>query len=465
LARAPSSAGRLLAFRLGEERFGMDATAVREVRPPLRLSRVPHAPDALLGVAGLRGEVVPILSLARLMGREETGSERIILADLDGPVGLAVTAVSQMVTASEAKGIPLLDIAALIARAMPERRARVKTARTASMHDVGEDRAQNIAMIAFAAGGQDFALPVTAVEDVLRLPATIARLPHADAATIGSIAWRDSLLPLLLLSGLLGMAAAPITPRTSILVIRIGSHRLGLVVDAMGRVERVAEGAIDTVPQLLNRGGEAHIQAICRLDGGRRLLSVLATDRLVSQEMTARLLPDDRGATETMDDFCTQDDLQTFLLFRIGDEQFGLPIEAVQEVMALPSQLTRLPRAPSFVKGVMQVRGEVIPVIDQASRFNGQPATAARPRVIVLRMGELTVGFIVDAVREVARLPASALREAPDLGVEGMRVFDRMASLDGQEALVLIVSPRELLDRAERDLLIELGKKGAKSRT
>jgi purine-binding chemotaxis protein CheW len=112
----------------------------------------------------------------------------------------------------------------------------------------------------------------------------------------------------------------------------------------------------------------------------------------------------------------------------------------------------------------MNVRGQVIPVIDQAHRFNGTPVAGAKPRVIVVRIGELTAGFIVDAVLQVVQPPADALRDAPDLGSDGMRVFDRVATLEGDDSLVLIVSPQELLDRAERDLLLALGKKAAKSK-
>jgi purine-binding chemotaxis protein CheW len=101
----------------------------------------------------------------------------------------------------------------------------------------------------------------------------------------------------------------------------------------------------------------------------------------------------------------------------------------------------------------MNLRGQVVPVIDQARRFRGAAAKGERRRVIVVRLGELQAGFVVEAVSEVLRVPLAALRAAPDLGGEETQVFDRVANLEDADRMVLIVSPQELLDRAERALL------------
>jgi len=102
---------------------------------------------------------------------------------------------------------------------------------------------------------------------------------------------------------------------------------------------------------------------------------------------------------------------------------------------------------------MMNLRGKVIPVIDQAQRFRGVAASGARVRIIVVRLGELQAGFLVDGVSEVLRIPAAALAPAPDLGGEETRLFDRIANLEEAGRIVLIVSPQQLLDRAEQAVL------------
>ena len=58
------------------------------------------------------------------------------------------------------------------------------------------------------------------------------------------------------------------------------------------------------------------------------------------------------------------------MVFRLGDDEFGLPIEAVDEVARVPDQITRLPKTPKFLEGVVNLRGEVLPVVDQRRRFD-----------------------------------------------------------------------------------------------
>jgi purine-binding chemotaxis protein CheW len=263
------------------------------------------------------------------------------------------------------------------------------------------------------------------------------------------------LLPLLSLRALLALPQKHHGASARIVVVRIGAQRVGLVVDAMRGVTRVAESQIDAVPPVLARGGaEARIQAICRLERGDRLVSVLAPEHLVRDDITARLL--ETASTEDgMIKSMSGDAQEQFLIFRIGQSTFGLPIGKVIEVAALPPKLTRLPKAPAFVHGVMTLRDLVIPVIDQTMRFDGTPAQGARRRVIVVRIGELAAGFVVDAVSEVRNIPVAALGPAPNMGSEDTHVFDRVATLE-DERIVLIVSPQALLDRTERELLASI---------
>ena len=91
-------------------------------------------------------------------------------------------------------------------------------------------------------------------------------------------------------------------------------------------------------------------------------------------------------------------------MFRLGDDEFGLPIDAVVEVAQVPAQITRVPKTPKFLEGVVNLRGDVLPVVDQRRRFD-MPAleNAEGRRLVVVRTDRHRAGLIVDSVSDVLR--------------------------------------------------------------
>ena len=142
-------------------------------------------------------------------------------------------------------------------------------------------------------------------------------------------------------------------------------------IDATREILRLDPEMIDPAPTLLTRGeGDAEITSICRLDGGRRLVALLSPDRLFRSDLVQRIL-DEQGAsgpglqpeTNAMAD-------EQFIIFRLGNQDYGIPIAAVSEIARPPEHITRLPKSPAFIDGVMNLRGSVVPIVDLRRRFD-----------------------------------------------------------------------------------------------
>ena len=105
--------------------------------------------------------------------------------------------------------------------------------------------------------------------------------------------------------------------------------------------------------------------------------------------------------------------LLQLVTFSIDEEEFGVNILKVQEIIRI-MEITRVPRSPEFVEGVINLRGRVIPIVDLRRRF-GLAAIAhdKDTRIIVIELNSLVVGFIVDAVSEVLRIPADTVEPTP----------------------------------------------------
>jgi purine-binding chemotaxis protein CheW len=127
---------------------------------------------------------------------------------------------------------------------------------------------------------------------------------------------------------------------------------------------------------------------------------------------------------------------------------------SVQEIVRVPDVLTRVPQTPAFVEGVMNLRGTVLPVVDQRRRLAMEPIERNdRQRIMVYTFGGLRTGFIVDSVAEVMRIEGAQVEQAPDLGEAQRLLFSRVAKIDGGRRLVMLIDPDRLLDHQDRSQL------------
>lgn len=101
--------------------------------------------------------------------------------------------------------------------------------------------------------------------------------------------------------------------------------------------------------------------------------------------------------------------------FNIGSEEFGVDILKVQEINRMV-EITKVPQAPHYVEGVINLRGKVIPIVDLRKRFNLDLKDHDKnTRIVVVDIGGNIMGMIVDAVSEVLRLPANTIEPAPEI--------------------------------------------------
>jgi purine-binding chemotaxis protein CheW len=116
----------------------------------------------------------------------------------------------------------------------------------------------------------------------------------------------------------------------------------------------------------------------------------------------------------------------------------------------VPDVLTRVPKTPRFVEGVINLRGTVLPVIDQRARLGMDTLERNdRQRIMVYTLGGLRTGFIVDSVAEVLRIARQDIEPAPALSDEQGRLITRVAKLDRDRRLVMLIDPSQLLGARE----------------
>ena len=150
-----------------------------------------------------------------------------------------------------------------------------------------------------------------------------------------------------------------------------------------------------------------------------------------------------------------QQDEQQLVVFDLSTEAYGVDIGAVREIIRL-QDITKVPRTPEFVEGVINLRGKVIPVVDLRKRF-GLPAEeeSKENRIVVVDIGAQDIGVIDDAVTEVLRIatesvepPASVIITADSEYLLGI------AKLDSR--LIILLDLEQVLTEAEHNSLLEI---------
>ncbi|WP_339265632.1 chemotaxis protein CheW [Paenibacillus sp. FSL R5-0744] len=137
------------------------------------------------------------------------------------------------------------------------------------------------------------------------------------------------------------------------------------------------------------------------------------------------------------------------IVFKLGSEEYGIEVEKVQTIERM-MPITRVPKTYSFIKGVINLRGVVIPVIDLRGRFGIEEAEQTdQSRVIIVSVNEMEVGFIVDSANDVIDLNRDSIDTPPDV-VGGIKAkyLDGVAKI-GEERLLIMLNLSEVLNKSE----------------
>lgn len=117
------------------------------------------------------------------------------------------------------------------------------------------------------------------------------------------------------------------------------------------------------------------------------------------------------------------DSIRQFVEFKLGQEEYGIDILQVKTIERM-MPITRVPKAPRFVEGVINLRGEIVPVIDLRKRFDLPiTETTENTRIIIVSVDDITVGMIVDSATEVVQLDQDSIEPAPPLRAASIRII------------------------------------------
>ena len=138
---------------------------------------------------------------------------------------------------------------------------------------------------------------------------------------------------------------------------------------------------------------------------------------------------------------------QQIVGFRVGKENFGVPIGIVHEIVRM-MDITVVPDAPVFIEGVINLRGKIIPVVDLRKRFAGDAQQSRRNRILVAEIDGHQVGLVVDAANEVLKVNPELIEPPPNIFEQGeLNYVTGVGKLSGK--LVILIDLAKIMQRGE----------------
>jgi len=436
---ADQSVTQLVTFKLGLEEFAFQMERVREILRVERPSEVPGTPKHVLGVLTVRGNILPVVDLRVLLGLNSLEAEVVAEAsDLSTRFKMWLAAAA----ATGRAGAGKLDAGKLDASGAEIVRKWMADCTTSSetlMEILGKMRTANDRLVRGVAQTQS----LNASEPM-----------KAQACFQQEVEVSAQLVVKLLAEFQVGVKEH-IREDQRLIVVQTQGSLLALLVDKVREVLNMPKHQIDPPPQNLSENRNVELSGVAKLEKGKRLILLLDADHLVQDQELQKLgaaaseTPANEsqkhqvgGARATLDE-------QQFVTFRLGDGEFGIPIAKIQEIDRA-AKMTRVPRTADYVDGITNLRGEVVPVINARKRFNlAQKEADERTRVIIMELGGVKTGLLVDSVREVLNLATKDISPPPaSLSTTIDRQYiSGIGKVAGDKRMIVLLDVEKILQR------------------
>ena len=442
---ADAEVQKMVTFRIAKEEFAFHMEHVREILRVQTPNQVPDVPDYVLGVLTVRGQILPVIDLRRLLQQRSLADEfsescRPLREEYEGWIeqiekGFAVGSQSKVdgsVTehlrtwlAETNSSSQVLMEALAKARGLNEK--VIKQLQVRMKHEERGDRGA-----ARACGEEVLSGGREAVAALRRFEQQIGQNIQEDQR---------------------------------IIVVDAEGFVLGLVVDHVHEVLNVPKKLMEPPPRVTSSGG-MELSGVAKLDDGSRLIMLLDVANLmkdqklrdvqnssiqaVEEEKTGEIHKTGGGSQEL-----TEVQLVTFML---GGEEYGVPISQIQEIDRL-AKITQVPKAAQFIEGITNLRGEVIPVLDTRKRFELEVKPSDdRTRIIIVDLGGVKTGLVVDSVREVLNLAKKDIAAPPEAIGSGIdqQFICGIGKVDAGKRMIVLLDVERILSRQEQAHLSEI---------
>jgi purine-binding chemotaxis protein CheW len=442
---ADAEVQKMVTFRIAKEEFAFHMEHVREILRVQTPNQVPDVPEYVLGVLTVRGQILPVIDLRRLLQQRSLADE---FADSCRPLREEYERWIDQTEKAFAGGSQQ-KVDSSVMEHLRRWLAETNSSSQLLMEALAKARGLNDKVIK-------------------QLQARTKHEEHGDrdaARASGEEVLSGSRETVAALRKFEEQIAQNIQEDQRIIVVDAEGFVLGLVVDHVHEVLNVPKNLMEPPPRITSSGG-MELSGVAKLDDGARLIMLLDVASLM-KDQKLRDVQGSSGQTvearkpgETHQAGAGGQELSELQLvtFMLGAEEYGVPISQIQEIDRL-AKITKVPKAAEFIEGITNLRGEVIPVLDTRKRFELETKPSDdRTRIIIVDLGGVKTGLVVDSVREVLNLARKDIAPPPEAIGSGIdqQFISGIGKVDAGKRMIVLLDVERILSRQEQAHLTEI---------
>lgn len=468
-------------FRLSDEEYAMELLNVKEIIRVPEITKVPSLSMDIAGVCNLRGELVTIIDIHKRFNipqKELSENSRVIVMEHNScSIGIIVDKISQVLGVDkssiklplggsketkedcingiimEEHGKRLIMIMALqgIVNGIESVFTSVDKQSSDKASVFTKEKEETQQLIIFNINAEEYAFHISNVKEIIRLQ-SIVKPPDSADFMEGILSLRNNLIAVVNLSKLLKMNNTEINMDGSIIIIDAGNFSYGVIVDRVSEVARVSKEVLRKPSQIVGDIDIKIVKEFANLDNGKRVVMVLDPYKLIDIEELGRDYQDsqkDVVSNYSKESAMQSEDLtESIVIFKIENEEYGVRINFAQEINRI-SKITSLPNAPDFIEGLVNLRGDMIPMLN-LRRFLGlgNEHRDSYSKLLIVKLKKVKIGIAIDSASEVLKLSKDLFEDYSEIlnSKDNRKCIEGVIKLNGGNRIVLVLDLKGILD-------------------
>jgi len=415
----------ILEVRIDDEIFGIDSDKISHILRIPPITPLAVVDNSIKGISVILGKIITIVDIGVLLNLNniDIKNDKARILSISDDTAILVDEVLDMIEVNpenyEESGeeiiegfyksdeiIQVLNIENLLYKITP------KEFKTKKIDIVSQHRKENkqkdenfIRSLFFRLGTEKFCIDISFIREIIFIPEIT---PNNNQDELGLITLRDEVIPIIDLPKLFGFETL-IDERSRAVIVKYENGLVGLLVD---EIEEVKDISISMIEKMEN----SEIEGIFKGDElasqiSNKFLMELIQKYNISENVEESL----KGDTKMIE----------VVVFKINDEEFAFDINSVQEIIK-NQKATFFPQAPNFVEGLLNLRGNVIPIISLPKKLNFTEKIDEKSKIIVCNVANEKVGFIVDDVSDIMFIETENISKVEN----EESIFDEVINLD-----------------------------------